>query len=78
MNERHNCYALIDEALAEKGVRLSMNIRINMATGRTLSTPRIPIELLDTATPKQKKAAKTMNMLATNCPFCGVLLEREP
>lgn len=78
MDERHNCYALIDEALKEKGVRLSMNFRFNMQTGATLATPRIPVEVLEDATPKQKRAAKHLNMLATNCPFCGVLLPREP
>lgn len=76
MSERHTCYAAIDEALAEKGVRLSMNIQINMATGATVVTPRIPVEPLDSTNRAQKKAARTCNMLATYCPWCGVVLER--
>lgn len=78
MDGRHNCYRLIDEALAEKGVRLSMAIQFSPTTGQTVSTPRVMIEPLDSDTPKGRKAAKGKNMLASNCPFCGVVLERLP
>lgn len=77
MSERHNCYALIDEALVAKGVRLSMRFEFSPTTGKTLATPRVMIEAVD-GSRKAKKTAKTCNMLASNCPFCGVLLERLP
>ena len=75
MSARHNCYEEIDKALADKGLRLSMCIQFSPTTGATLSTPRIPVEPLDDSRGAKKKA-RTTNMLATYCPFCGVVLER--
>jgi hypothetical protein len=74
---RHNCYGLIDEALAAKGLRLAMCFQIDRQTGRMIATPRIPVEPIDDSH-AAKKAARTTNMLASNCPFCGVVLERLP
>lgn len=72
---KHNCYRLIDEALAPKGIRLSMCIEFSPTTGKTLATPRVMVEPNDDSR-GAKKAAQTCNMLASNCPFCGVELER--
>jgi hypothetical protein len=76
VNDRHTCFESIDRALAEKGVRLSMAIQFSPTTGETVSTPRVMIEPIDDTTPKGRKAAKNKNMLASNCPFCGVVLPR--
>jgi hypothetical protein len=72
----HNCYEEIDKALVEKGVRLSMAMQFSPTTGQTLSTPRVSLEVLDSATPQQKRAAKAMYVLATFCPWCAIELER--
>lgn len=71
----HNCYRLIDEALAPKGVRLSMCFQMSQETGKTTSTPRLTVEPLDDSR-ASKKAARTTYMIASNCPFCGIELER--
>lgn len=75
MIDRHNCYEAINEALAEKGLRLSMAIQFSPTTGAILATPRIPVEPLDDSRAAKKKA-RTTNMLASFCPFCGVVLPR--
>lgn len=74
-DRRHNCYDLIDKALAAKGLRLSMCFEFNQETGATLRTPRVMVEAIDDSR-KAKKAARTCNMLASNCPFCGIPLPR--
>lgn len=73
--KRHNCFEAIDQALAEKGIRLSMAIQISPTTGKTVSTPRVMVVAINDSR-AAKKTARTCNMLATNCPFCGVVLPR--
>lgn len=73
--DAHDCYRLIDEALAAKGIRLSMCVQFSQTTGQTISTPRILVEPLDDSR-SAKKTARTSNMIASNCPFCGIELER--
>ncbi len=72
---RHTCYELIDEALAKKGLRLSMYFQINRTTGEILATPRIPVDPLGESR-AAKSAARMTVMLAAFCPFCGVRLDR--
>mgnify|MGYP001603505349 CR=1 FL=1 len=71
----HNCYELIDKALAEHGVRLSMSIQISPTTGDVQVTPRLPLEPIDESR-AAKKIARTTSMIASHCPFCGIELER--
>jgi hypothetical protein len=65
-----SCINAINDALADRGVRLSLRVD-KAADGRSVSTPRVMVEDIEAGS----GLSENVNMLATYCPWCGNELE---
>ena len=75
MTEPCTCIAELDTAAAERNTRIGKTIRFGTKPGEASVLPTIVTEKVD-----RTKRGRTVAILPTFCPFCGVrlILERTP